>query len=166
MRLANDGSWGVALAFTAPTRKTLDQLTYRDFVGAVVVDGNPPRLRAFPHEVVSLPRPTDPHALDLSDAPAVAAALRRAPRVYTTTNDVLARAVVYWDGFQAFDRATRRAGDEELVPELYRLLANRHDGGPYDIVRQYGNLSALLRVMLGWRGSRRGWSRRAPASWW
>lgn len=153
VRVANDGNWGVAMAFSAPTRRSADQLTYRDFTTAVVVDGNPPRVRAFPHEVATLPSDAGPATLDLSDAPAVRAALRRAPRVFTSTNTVLAQSVVYWDGFQAFDRATRRAGDEELVPELYRLLANRHDGGPYDIVRQYGNLSALLRVMLGWRGA-------------
>src|SRR6185295_16632062 len=36
-------------------------------------------------------------------------------------------------------------------PELYRLLADRHAGGAFDVLRQYANLSALPRVMLGWR---------------
>lgn len=153
VRVANDGSWGIAMAFTAPTRKTRDQLRYRDFVTAVVVDGNPPRRRAFPHEVAAIPSSRGLESRDLSDAPAVLAALRRAARVFTTSNTVLARSVVYWDGFQAFDVASRAPGDDVLVPALYARLANRLDGGPYDIVRQYGNLSALLRVMLGWRGT-------------
>jgi hypothetical protein len=153
VRVANDGTWGVAMAFTAPTRKTLEQLTYRDFTTAVVVDGNPPRRTAFPHEVAALAATDGWQLLDLSDAPAVRAALGRAPQLFTSTNTVLEQSVVYWDGFQAFDRATRREGDEELAVELYRQLANRHAGGPYDIVRYYGNLSALLRVMLGWRGA-------------
>jgi hypothetical protein len=35
--------------------------------------------------------------------------------------------------------------------ELYRLLTNRHDGGAFDVLRQYANLSALGRMLFGWR---------------
>lgn len=153
VRLANDGGWGVALACTAPTTRGLDELALGDFVAAAVVDGNPPRVPVYPHEVVALPAAGGPVALDLSDRPAVAAALRRAPRVHTTTQTELAQAVVYLDGFQAFDRQTRRDGDEALIAALYRRLINRHDGGAFDVWRQYGNLSALLRMLLGWRGA-------------
>jgi hypothetical protein len=84
----------------------------------------------------------------------VRAALRRAPRVFTSTQTTLAQAVVYLDGFQAFDRHSALAGDEALIVELYRRLINRHAGGAFDVWRQYGNLSALLRMLLGWRGAR------------
>ena len=154
MRLANDGGWGVGFACTAPTRTGLDALRLGDFAVAAVVDGNPTRLRAHPHEVVTLPDADTPVSLDMSDRPAVRAALRRADRVFTSTQTTLAQAIVYLDGFQAFDRHTRRAGDEALIVELYRRLINRHEGGAFDVWRQYGNLSALLRMLLGWRGTR------------
>jgi hypothetical protein len=38
--------------------------------------------------------------------------------------------------------------------ELYGRLLNRHGGGAFDVWRQYGNLSALLRLLLGWRQQR------------
>jgi hypothetical protein len=41
IRVANDGNWGVAAAFTAPTDRALDALRFGDFVAAAVVDGNP-----------------------------------------------------------------------------------------------------------------------------
>lgn len=153
VRLANDGNWGVAAAFTAPTDRTLDTLRFSDFVAAAVVDGNPLRYRAHPEEVVAVPTADGLVAYDVSAAPAVAASLRRAPRVFTSTTANLGQSIVYLDGFQAFDLDTRRSGDDVVAAELYRLLINRHAGGAFDISRQYGNLSALLHVLLGWRGA-------------
>ena len=154
VRIANDGGWGVAFACTAPTAAPLEAVTLGDFVVAAVVDGNPPRQPVYPHEVVALPRAGRLATFDLSDQPAVQASLARARRVHTSTQTTLAQAVVHLDGFQAFDRATRLAGDEALIVELYRRLINRHEGGAFDVWRQYGNLSALLRTLLGWRGAR------------
>ncbi|MGH7785505.1 MAG: hypothetical protein ACRERC_01490, partial [Candidatus Binatia bacterium] len=154
VRVANDGNWGVTFAFTAPTRLAVEALAYRDFAVAVVVDGNPPQHRAAPREVVVLPDAQgDAVALDVGDLPAVTAALRRAPRVYTSTAEGLDQTLVYLDGFQAHDRETRQPGDEALATALYDRLLARHDGGAFDITRSYGNLSAILRVMLGWRGA-------------
>lgn len=153
IRIANDGTWGVAAAFTAPTDRSLETITFGDFAAGVVVDGNPSRYRAHPEEVVALPADGHAAAYDVSDAPAVFAALRRAPRVYTSTNTDLAHGIVYLDGYQAFDLDTRAPGDEQLAGALYRLLIDRHRGGAFDIVRQYGNLSAILHVLLGWRGA-------------
>lgn len=154
VRVANDGGWGVGFACTAPTRAGFDALRLGDFAVAALIDGNPPRVRAHPHEVVTVPVDGEPVSVDMSDRPAVRAALRRAPRVFTSTQTTLAQAVVYLDGFQAFDRHSRLPGDEALVVELYRRLINRHEGGAFDVWRQYGNLSALLRLLLGWRGPR------------
>ena len=151
VRVANDGSWGVAAAFTAPTEQTADALRFGDFVVGAVVDGNLLRYRAHPEEVVAVPENGGLATYDLSGAPAVAAALRRAVRVFTSTATALAQSIVYLDGFQAFDLDTRLPGDDAIAAELYRLLINRHAGGAFDIVRQYGNLSALLHVLLGWR---------------
>jgi hypothetical protein len=153
VRVASDGNWGVAAAFTAPTEHPLDALCFGDFVAAAVVDGNPLRYRAHPEEVVTVPAPGGLASYDLGAAPAVLAALRRAPRVYTSTATVLGQSTVYLDGFQAFDLDTRRPGDDRVAADLYRLLINRHDGGAFDITRQYGNLSALLHALLGWRGA-------------
>jgi len=152
VRVANDGNWGIAAAFTAPTDLPFDALRFGDFVAAAVVDGNPSRYRAHPEEVVTVPADAGLASYDMGGVPAVRAALRRAPRVFTSTNTDLGQAVVYLDGFQAFDLDTRRPGDDVVAAELYRTLINRHAGGGFDIVRQYGNLSALLHVLLGWRG--------------
>lgn len=154
VRLANDGGWGVGFACTAPTRAGLDELRLGDFAVAALVDGNPTRVCVHPHEVVTVPGDGEPVSVDMSDRPAVRAALRRAPRVFTSTQTALAQAIVYLDGFQAFDRHTHLPGDEALTAELYRRLINRHEGGAFDVWRQYGNLSALLRMLLGWRGTR------------
>ncbi|MFN8642389.1 MAG: hypothetical protein U0802_12325 [Candidatus Binatia bacterium] len=78
VRTANDGGWGVGFACTAPTRAELGDLRLGDFAVAVLVDGNPSRVRVHPHEVVALPDDGEPVSLDLSDRPAVRAALRRA----------------------------------------------------------------------------------------
>ena len=155
VRLANDGNWGVAAAFTAPTDRTLDSLRFGDFVAAVVVDGNPLRYRAHPEEVVAVPTAEGGCvAYDLSAAPAVVGgAAPRAARVHQHHRERSAQSIVYLDGFQAFDLDTRRPGDDVVAAELYRLLINRHEGGAFDISRQYGNLSALLHALLGWRGA-------------
>ncbi len=153
VRVANDGNWGVAAAFTAPTDRPLDALRFGDFVAAAGVDGNPQRYRTHREEVVAVPADGGVVSYDVSDAPAVPAALRRAPRVFTSPTSALGQSIVYLDGLQAFDLDTRRAGDDAVAAELYGLLINRHDGGAFDIVRQYGNLSALLHVLLGWRGA-------------
>lgn len=152
VRVAGDGNWGVAAAFSEPTQKLLSALRFGDFVVAVVVDGNPLRYRAHPEEVIAVPAEHGTVAYDVGDAPAVSATLRRAPRVYTSTTSTLGQSTVYYDGFQAFDLDTRRPGDDMVAAEMYRLLINRHEGGAFDITRQYGNLSALLHALLGWRG--------------
>jgi len=152
VRLANDGNWGVAVAFTPPLDRPLETLRFGDFTAAAVLDGNPLRYRAHPEEVVTVPVDGGLATYDLSAAPAVVASLQRAPRLFTSTNTVLNQAIVYLDGYQAFDLDTRQLGDESVAAELYRVLINRHAGGAFDIMRQYGNLSALLHAMLGWRG--------------
>jgi hypothetical protein len=154
VRVANDGNWGVAAAFTEPTTRSLDTLRFGDFVAAAVVDGHPLHYRAHPEEVAAVPSGDGLAAYDLSAEPAVLASLRRAPRVYTSTVTKLSQSIVYLDGFQAFDLETRREGDDAVAAALYRRLINRHAGGAFDIIRQYGNLSALLHTLLGWRGAR------------
>jgi hypothetical protein len=103
--------------------------------------------------VVTVPAEHGLVSYDLSSAAAVVAALRRAPRVYTSSTTALGQSTVYLDGFQAFDLDTRQPGDDRVAVALYRLLINRHAGGAFDITRQYGNLSALLHALLGWRGA-------------
>lgn len=143
VRLANDGGWAATFAFTTPTAKPLAALTIGDFVIAAVVDGNPTRYPTYPQDLVVLP------AGDALETREVTAAGER--RVYTTTHTDLGQSWVFLDTFQAYDRATRRPGDEDIGPALYRRLADRHAGGAFDVLRQYANLSALPRVMLGWR---------------
>lgn len=144
-RIANDGGWAAALAFTPPTEAPLSSITIGDFSLAALVEGNPGRFRSSPQEVVAVggaaydATGVSPHGGDELGA-----------RVFTTSNEDLSQCMVYLDSFQAFDRDTRLEGDEELAVELYRALINRHDGGAFDVLRQYANLSALSRTMLGW----------------
>jgi hypothetical protein len=141
--LANDGAWAAAFAFTLPTAKPADALVLGDFVVAVVVDGNPPRWRTYPQDLVTLPCEDGPLTLEVLDG--------GERRVFTTTNEELGQLWVSLDVFQAHDVATRRAGDVETGIELYRLLTDRHGDGAFDVLRQYANLSALARLLFGWR---------------
>jgi hypothetical protein len=143
VRLANDGGWAAAFAFTLPTAKGIDELVLADFVIAVLVDGNPTRYRAYPQDVVTLPAAGGPVTLEVTDGDE--------RRVFTTTSEDLGQLWVSLDVFQAYDLATRRDGDEAVGAELHRLLADRHGGGAFDVLRQYANLSALTRLLLGWR---------------
>lgn len=133
--LGNDGGWAAAFAFTAPTAAPFEALTLGDFATAVVVDGNPTRWPVYPQEVVARDGVT-------TDG------IRR---VWTSSETRLHQLWSYLDGYQAHDLATRRPGDEALVVDLFRRLADRHHGGAFDVLRQYANLSALPRLLFGWR---------------
>jgi hypothetical protein len=143
VRLANDGGWAAGFAFTLPTERGLADLTFGDFVVAVVVDGNPTRHRAYPQDLVTLPSADGLLTWEATERPW--------RRVYTTTSTDLGQLWAYLDVFQAYDLDTRRPGDDTVGIELYRLLTNRHGGGAFDVLRQYANLSALGRVLFGWR---------------
>lgn len=143
LRLGNDGGWAAGFAFTLPTDKRLADLTFGDFVAAVVVDGNPTRYRAYPQDLVTLPASGGLATWEATEEP-----WRRA---YTTSSADLGQLWAYLDVFQAYDLDTRRPGDVEVGVELYRLLTDRHGSGAFDVLRQYANLSALGRTLLGWR---------------
>ena len=143
VRLANDGAWAAAFAFTLPTERRLDELVFGDFAVAVVVDGNPTVHRTYPQDLVSLPSATGVVTWEATEEPW--------RRVYTTTATDLGQLWAYLDVFQAFDLDSRAPGDETIGVELYRLLVDRHAGGAFDVLRQYANLSALGRVLFGWR---------------
>ena len=143
VRLANDGGWAAGFAFTAPTERGLPELTFGDFDVAVVVDGNPTRHRAYPQDLVTLPSPGGLVTWEVTERPW--------RRVFTTTGADLCQLWAYLDVFQAYDLDTRLPGDEAVGVELYRRLTDRHQGGAFDVLRQYANLSALGRVLFGWR---------------
>ncbi len=144
IRAANDGAWAPVMAFTLPTDKQASDLCPGDFVAAAVVDGNPVRYRTYPQEIITV--------ADAGGRPVTyELANRRKRRLFTSTGTDLSHSFVFLDAFQAYDRDTRRVGDEALAIELYRRLINRHAGGAYDVLRHFGSLSALQRVMLGWR---------------
>jgi hypothetical protein len=143
VRLANDGGWAAGFAFSEPTERGLGDLTFGDFVVAAVVDGNPTRWRAYPQDLVTHPTPEGLATFEATERPW--------RRVFTTTSTQLGQLWAYLDVFQAYDLDTRRPGDDAVGVELYRLLTDRHRGGAFDVLRQYANLSALGRVLLGWR---------------
>ena len=145
MRAANDGAWAPVMAFTAPTDKQPHDLRIGDFIAAAVVDGNPTRYKTYPQEIIA--------GADRDDRLRTYELIgTRKRRLFTSSNPELAQSFVFLDAFQAYDRETRVAGDEELAVEVYRRLINRHDGGAYDVLRHFGSLSALQRLMLGWHG--------------
>lgn len=143
LRLANDGAWAATMAFTAPTTQRLDDLSLGDFAVATSVDGNPTRYATYPQEVMTIPGADGITTYDVTGG--------TARRVFTSSNRCLSQSMVFLDAFQAFDLETRRDGDDAVAVALYRLLINRHDGGAFDVLRQFGTLSALQRMMLGWR---------------
>jgi hypothetical protein len=139
VRLANDGGWAAAFAFTPPVDTAAEDLVLGDFTVAVVVDGNPPRWRVYPQDLIVI------------GAQTFEASETGERGVFTTTSEDLSQLWVFLDVFQAYDLATRREGDEAVGVELYRLLTDRHHGGAFDVLRQYANLSALGRMLFGWR---------------
>ncbi|HJQ83405.1 MAG TPA: hypothetical protein VKA21_04970 [Candidatus Binatia bacterium] len=143
VRLANDGGWAAAFAFTLPTRAPLAEIALGDFAVAVVVDGNPTRWPAYPQDVLALPGDAGPSTWEASED--------GERRVFTTTSEDLGQLWVSLDTFQAFDRKTRRDGDDALSVALYAALVDRETGGAFDVLRQYANLSALARLLFGWR---------------
>jgi hypothetical protein len=143
VRLANDGGWAAGFAFTAPTERRLADLSFGDFTVAVVVDGNPTRYRTYPQDLVTLPVADGVATWEATETPW--------RRVFTSTSTELGQLWSYLDVFQAYDFDTRRDGDERVGVELYRLLTDRHAGGAFDVLRQYANLSALGRILFGWR---------------
>jgi hypothetical protein len=143
MRAANDGAWAPVMAFTAPTDKQPQDLRMGDFIAAAMVDGNPTRYKTYPQEIIAVPgRDGRLRTYELAGT--------RKRRLFTSSNREPAQSFVYLDAFQAYDRETRLAGDEELAVETYRRLINRNDGGAYDVLRHFGSLSAFQRLMLGW----------------
>lgn len=143
VRLANDGGWAAAFAFTAPTAAPREALTLGDFTTAVIVDGNPTQYRAYPQDLVTLPEDDGLVTYEVTDP--------SPRRVFTTTATDLGQLWTYLDTFQAYDHDTAQPGDVALGAALYPLLMDRHQGGGFDVLRQYANLSALGRMLLGWR---------------
>lgn len=142
-RAANDGAWAPVMAFTAPTAKALEQLRIADFIAAGLVDGNPTRYSTYPQEVITVPDDAGrPRTYEIAGV--------RKRRLFTSSTRTLARSFVFFDAFQAYDRETCSPGDGELAIEIYRHLIDRHAGGAYDVLRHFGSLSALQRLMLGW----------------
>ncbi len=143
LRAANDGAWAPVMAFTAPTEKRAEDLRIGDFIAAAAVDGNPTRYKTYPQEVITVPdNAGQPRTYELAGP--------RRRRLFTSSNRLLAQSFVLLDAFQAYDRETRAPGDEELAVEVYRRMINRNAGGAYDVLRHFGSLSALQRLMLGW----------------
>jgi hypothetical protein len=144
-RLASDGAWATGLAFSLPTKKTVDRLVIKDFQVAAIIDGNPPMYRSFPSEVIAMP-----YHGNLTTFEPVNKTLEQ---LSTSSAANLSQSMVYLDSFQAFDRQTRKPLDEQIAKELYAKLIDRNSGGAFDILRQYGNLNSLIRNMLGWKNA-------------
>jgi hypothetical protein len=137
---ANDGNWGIGFAFTNPTIKRLEDLELGDFVSAAIVSGNPRTLECAPQEVYAISTADERAAYDSSGR-----------RVFTSSQKNLSQTFVHLDSFQAFDRETAAPQTEALAVELYAQLINRNKDGAFDVLRTYGNLSAFVTAMLGWR---------------
>jgi hypothetical protein len=146
---ANDGNWGTGVALTMPTSLSLEELTIGDFKTAAITTGNPRKYACAPDDVFASP---DENGNPISYSVALGSgAKQEIKRVYTSTQSKLGQSFGYYDAFQGFDRQTAPAGTEDLTAKLWRLLENRNEGGCFDLIRSYGNLSACACDMLGWR---------------
>jgi hypothetical protein len=146
---SNDGNWGTGVALTMPTSASLEQLTIGDFKTAAITTGNPRKYACAPDDVFASPD-ANGNLASYSVAQSICAMPEIRP-VYTSTQQKLSQAFGYYDAFQGFDRQTAPAGTEDLTARLWRLLENRNEGGCFDLIRSYGNLSACACDMLGWR---------------
>jgi hypothetical protein len=149
VRMVNDGSWGVGLAFTDPTSSSLESLTLTDIAVSCIVDGNPPSTKVFPSSVVAIKEQQSWTTFDYSD--------HQKARLYTSSSNDLSQTAVCYDAFQAFDRSTSCPELEKLAGALYSQLIDGHRGGAFDVWRTYGNLSSLIRNMLGYRPPTGAW---------
>ncbi|KAF5830220.1 hypothetical protein DUNSADRAFT_14882 [Dunaliella salina] len=177
-RMVNDGTWAIGLAMTEPTHKAMPEVCFGDFCVALILDGRPqsssvhPGSTEHPAGALAISEGAQggyvtyeicPHGALTCDG---LASLQQqglpctnqsyswlGPRLHTTSSAQLNQCFVYLDTFQAFDRRTHEPGDDKLAPALYGRLMDRHNGGAFDVLRSYGNLSGLLSTMLGWRGA-------------
>ena len=155
VRLANDGGWGVGFACTAPTRAAARRAAARRLRGGgdrrrqpdpgarpSARGRRPPRRRRARRlrHVRPAGRARRPAPARRASSPRPRPPWRRRSSTSTASRPSTAQSAL--------------PGDEALIVELYRRLINRHEGGAFDVWRQYGNLSALLRMLLGWRGAR------------
>ncbi|MFH0829684.1 MAG: hypothetical protein V1887_00800 [Candidatus Aenigmatarchaeota archaeon] len=141
-RLGNNGCWATGIAFTPPTKKDLSELTIGDFDVATIVDGNPTVSRAYPTNAVAYRSFSHELFTEEINEDECSISLR------TSTQTNLGQATVVLDNFQAFDRKSAASGSEKLAGEVYKRLANRNEGGAFDIVRLYANMGELLRQTL------------------
>jgi len=141
---ANDGNWGTGVALTQPTKASLEDLTIGDFTTAAITTGNPRKYPCAPDDVFAC-RDESGQLVSYSSTKG------EIRRIFTSTQAKLNQCFGYYDPFQGFDRQTAKEGTEELGAKLWRLLENRNEGGCFDLIRSYGNLSALACNMLGWR---------------
>lgn len=144
---ANAGNWGIGVAFTEPTEKSLADLVIGDFTTAAIVTGNPRTQHSAPQDIYAIVDNGSSKVVD-----------ETGKQVYTSTQQKLPQSAVFFEAFQAFDRSTngfsnegRSCVNEWLAIALYGKLINRNEGGAFDVNREYGNISALPAHMLGWR---------------
>ncbi|MBU2616361.1 MAG: hypothetical protein KKB79_00050 [Nanoarchaeota archaeon] len=144
-RLGNDGGWGVGLALTEPTTKSLDELTINDFVCSAIIDGNPSKVPFAPENAY-----TQIH--ENGEVYSTTLLNNECSLVSTSTQTNLEEGVIIFDGFQAFDRKSAPKGAGELAGRVWSKLANRNEGGAFDLWRTYGNISSFLKNQLGVQG--------------
>lgn len=141
---ANDGNWGIGVSLTLPTESTLDKLVIGDFKISAITTGNPRSYACAAEDVITYP-------VDGVHLETFSEMHGENRRVYTSSQGKLGQTFGQFDAFQGFDRNTAEEGTEDLMLKLWESLANRNEGGCFDLTRSYGSLSALTAHMLGWR---------------
>ncbi len=146
---ANSGNWGIGIAFTVPTSKSIDDLVIGDFIVAIAAEGNTRKHLCNP--CLAVVRPGDwGNSYEMITIDAAGYPLR------TSDQTKINQTFCYYDSFQAFDRETngcelgKICQKEALAKRLFGHLINRHDGGFFGVKSEYGSISACVANMLGW----------------
>ena len=146
-RVGGNGFWGAGIALTVPTKKCLEDLTIGDFEIAALVEGNPQRYRSHPTNAVCWPDPEGmggtSQTFEMDEYGNTGWNL-----LSTSSQTNISQSMINFEAFQAYDRKTARDGSEQLANAIFPLLINRNEGGAFDIVRFYANISEVLCQLL------------------
>ncbi len=142
-RVGGNGFWGAGVAFTRPMSSDIHCLRVGDFVSSALVQGNPQMYREHPSNAFCFP--DNSGALRTFEFDEKVGGYHSLA-VSSQTN--ISQSMINFDSFQGYDRNSAPRECEDLAVKIFRRICNRNDGGAFDYVRFYANISEVLCQLL------------------
>lgn len=143
-RVGGNGFWGAGVAFTRPISSDVHGLRVGDFVSSALVQGNPQMYREHPPNAFCFH--DDSGVLRTFEADEKVGGHRYSLTVSSQTN--ISQSMINFESFQGYDRNSAPRECEGLAVEIFKRICNRNDGGAFDYVRFYANISEVLCQLL------------------